>query len=59
MDGLLGYNQIKIYLDDEKHTSFRTLLGVFCYTIMPFGLKSAGATYQRAMRTIFCDISKI
>jgi len=28
-------------------------VGVFCYTVMPFGLKNAGATYQRAMNTIF------
>jgi len=37
----------------EKHTSFRTPLGVYCYTFTPFGLKNAGATYQRAMSTIF------
>ena len=55
MDGFSEYNQIKIYPDDEKHTSFRTLLRVFCYTVMPFGLKNVGATYQRAMSTIFCD----
>ena len=55
MDDFSGYNQIKMYLDDEKHTSFRMLLGVYCYTIMPFGLKNAGATYQRAMSTIFRD----
>ena len=53
MDGYSGYNQIKMYLADENHTSFRTLLGVYCYTVMPFGLKNAGATYQRAMSTIF------
>jgi len=29
MDGFSGYNQIKMYLDDEKHTSFRTPLGVY------------------------------
>ena len=53
MDGFLGYNQIKMYPDDEKHTAFRTPLRVYCYTVMPFGLKNAGATYQRAMSTIF------
>ena len=53
MDGFSGYNQIKMYPDDEKHTSFRTPLGVYCYTVMPFGLKNAGATYQRAMSTNF------
>ena len=53
MDGFSGYNQIKMYPDDEKHTSFSTPLGVYCYTVMPFGLKNAGATYQRAMNVIF------
>ena len=45
MDGFSGYNQIKMYPDDEKHTSFRTPLGIYCYAVMPFGLKNAGATY--------------
>jgi hypothetical protein len=31
-------------------TSFITLFGAFCYTTMPFGLKSAGATYQRGIQ---------
>ena len=53
MDGFSGYNQIKMYPDDETNTSFRTLLRVYCYTVMLFGLKNAGATYQRAMNTIF------
>jgi len=48
MDGFSGYNQIKMYPEDEKHTSFQTPLGVYCYTVIPFGLKNAGATYQRA-----------
>ena len=51
MDDFAGYNQIKIYSEDEKHTSFRTPLGVYCYTVMSFGLKNAGATYQRTMHT--------
>src|SRR4051812_5444979 len=53
MDGFSGYNQIKMYPADEKHTSFRMSLGVYCYTVMPFGLKNAGATYQRTMEKIF------
>jgi len=42
MDRFSGYNQIKMHHNDEKHTSFRTPLGVYCYTVMPFGLKNAG-----------------
>ena len=53
MDGFSGYNQIKMYPDDEKHTSFRTPLGVYCYIVMPFGQKNAGVTYQRGMNVIF------
>jgi len=53
MDGFSEYNQIKIYPDDEKHISFRMLLGVYCHTVMPFGLKNAGATYQPVMNAIF------
>ncbi len=30
--------------------------GIFCYKVMPFGLKNAGATYQRAMVTLFHDL---
>ena len=53
MDGFSGYTQIKMYPDDEKHSSFRTLLGVYYYTVIPFGLKHAGATYPRAMHANF------
>ncbi|XP_028556490.1 uncharacterized protein LOC110113045 [Dendrobium catenatum] len=34
----------------------KTPIGIFCYTVMPFGLKNAGATYQRAMTRIFDDL---
>ena len=30
--------------------------GTFCYKVMPFGLKNAGARYQRAMVTLFHDM---
>ena len=55
MDGFSGYNQIKMYPEDKKHTLFRTLLGVYCYIVMPFDLKNAGVTYQRAMNTILYE----
>ena len=55
MDGFSGYNQIKLYPDDKKHTSIRAALSVFFYMVMPFDLKNAGDTYQRAMSTIFRD----
>ena len=56
MDGFAGYNQIKIYTEDEKYTSFRTLLGVYSYTVMPFDLKNTDATYQRAMNAVFHEL---
>ena len=54
MDGFSSYNQIKMSPKDEELTAFRTPKGIYCYKVMPFGLKNAGATYQRAM-TIVLD----
>jgi ribonuclease HI/uncharacterized protein YehS (DUF1456 family) len=56
MDGSSGYNQIRMAPEDEELTAFRTPKGIYCYKVMPFGLKNAGATYQRAMQKIFDDI---
>ena len=53
MDAFLGYNQIRMYEDDQEKTSFVTSQGLFCYRVMPFGLKNAGATYQRLMNRMF------
>jgi len=53
MDKFSAYNQIKMYPVDEKHTSFRTPLGVYYYTMISFGLKNTGATYQKVMNTNF------
>jgi hypothetical protein len=41
-----GYHQIPLKEEDQNKTSFITPFGAFCNTTMPFGLKSAGATYQ-------------
>ena len=56
MDGSSGYNQIRMAPRDEELTAFRTPKGIYCYKVMPFGLKNAGATYQRAMQRIFDDM---
>ncbi|BFG30000.1 hypothetical protein CerSpe_162740 [Prunus speciosa] len=56
MDGFSGYNQIKMSPRDAEKTAFRTPYGNFYYTVMPFGLKITGATYQRAMTAVFHDM---
>ena len=40
---------------NQLATSFITPFGSFCYISMPFGLKNAGATYQRCMLKSFGD----
>ena len=56
MDGFSGYNQIRMALEDREKTVFVTIWGTFCYKVMPFVLKTVGATYQKAMVTLFHDM---
>ena len=56
MDGSSGYNQIRMSPKYEELSAFRTPKGIYCYKVMPFGLKNACATYQRAMQNIFDDL---
>nr|GEU48020.1 reverse transcriptase domain-containing protein [Tanacetum cinerariifolium] len=48
-----GYHQIKIAKEDEEKTAFIISQGIFCYSKMSFGLKNAGATYQRLVDKAF------
>ena len=59
MDEFSGYNQIRLAEEDQDKTSFTTPWGTYCYMVMPFGLKNASATYQRAMMAIFHDMIHI
>ncbi|KAI5319044.1 hypothetical protein L3X38_038752 [Prunus dulcis] len=58
MDGNAGYNQIMVAEEDIHKTAFMCPghIGAFEYIAMPFGLRNAGATYQRAMNSVFHDI---
>ncbi|CAL2277090.1 unnamed protein product [Prunus armeniaca] len=53
MDAYSGYNQIFMDPADSEHTAFITDRGLYCYNVMPFGLKNVGATYQRLVNRIF------
>ncbi|XP_015945427.1 uncharacterized protein LOC107470543 [Arachis duranensis] len=53
MDAYSGYNQILMHPSDKDKTAFITEYGNYCYNVMPFGLKNAGATYQRLMNKVF------
>ena len=56
MDGFSGYNQIRMAPKDAEKMTFRTPIGNFYYTVILFGLKNAGATYQWTMTAIFHDM---
>ncbi|KAL2236310.1 UNVERIFIED_CONTAM: Retrovirus-related Pol polyprotein from transposon [Sesamum indicum] len=55
MDAYQGYHQILMAKEDRNKTLFVTEQGIFCYNVMPFGLKNAGATYQRLVNKMFKD----
>jgi len=56
LDAFSGYNQIMMHPRDECKTAFMTELSCFCYKVMPFGLKNAGATYQRLMDRVLAPM---
>ena len=58
LDGNTGYNQIFMAEEDASKTAFICpgFIGLFEWVVMTFGLKNAGATYQRAMNLIFHEL---
>ena len=42
--------------EDMTKAAFTTKWGIYCYTVMPFGLKNTGATYQRMATTLLHDM---
>jgi hypothetical protein len=50
LDCYSGYHQIALHPDDKDKTMFITPHGIYCYKVMTFGLKNAGATYQKEIQ---------
>jgi hypothetical protein len=61
LDGNVGYNQIFIVKEDVSKTMFHCLgfIAPFEGVVMAFGLKNAGAMYQRAMNSIVHDLLRV
>lgn len=55
MDAYSGYNQILMHPDDQKKIAFITRRGIYCFKVIPSGLKNVGATYQRLVNKMFTD----
>ena len=53
MDTFSGYNQIRMAEEGQEKTAFITSQGLYCYKVIPFGLKNARATYQRLVNKMF------
>ena len=53
LDAYSGYHQVRMDPKDSEATAFQAGGGTYCYTMMPFGLKNAGATYQRMVNKVF------
>ena len=53
LDAFLGYHQIPMHPPDAEKKFFITPHGLYCYNVMPFGLKNVGATYQRLVPKMF------
>ena len=59
LDAYGGYHQIPLAEEDQEKTAFITSEGIYCYKVMPFGLKNAGATYQRLVTKMFSHMISI
>jgi hypothetical protein len=61
LDGNACYNQIFMAREDVSKNAFRCpgFIGLFEWVVTTFGLKNAGATYERAMNLMFHDLFRV
>ncbi|GKV37134.1 hypothetical protein SLEP1_g45194 [Rubroshorea leprosula] len=53
LDASSGYHQVQLLLDDQEKKAFYAGDAIYCYVMMPFGLKNARATYQKLVQIVF------
>jgi hypothetical protein len=56
LDAYSGFHQIQMSREDRTHTAFVTVDGLYCYVVMPYGLKNALPTFVRAMSKTFGNL---
>ena len=56
LDAFSMYHRIPMHLPDSEKTTFITPHGLYCYNVMPFGLKTTRATYRRSVTKIFLPL---
>src|SRR6185312_306290 len=56
LDAYSGFHQIQMSREDRKHTAFVIIDGLYCYIVMPYGLRNALPTFVRAMNKTFCNL---
>lgn len=59
LDLLKGYYQIRLTEDAKKLTVFVTPVGLWQYTVLPFGLRTVAGTFQRAMNIVTTGLSGV
>ena len=55
LDAFQGYHQIALAPEDREKTTFISPDANYHYTVMPCGMKNAGATYQQMMTRMIRD----
>ena len=56
LDLISGYWQVPLHTEDREKSAFTTPEGLFEFTVMPFGLCNAPATFQQLMDSVLAGL---